>query len=136
MLRKKLIISISYGYRLRLNVYLRSISQIITEEDYNKKLLKNKSNMVDKYLFFIILSISTKTFYRVASWAHNILTTVTKNIVVDKNTDHNNCGHGRFVKWKVFANSAVYYQNPPYILNSWRGFSEKELSQEKENLNC
>ena len=89
MLRKKLIISISYGYRLRLNVYLRSISQIITEEDYNKKLLKNKSNMVDKYLFFIILSISTKTFYRVASWAHNILTTVTKNIVVDKNTDHN-----------------------------------------------
>ena len=62
MLRKKLIISISYGYRLRLNVYLRSISQIITEEDYNKKLLKNKSNIVDKYLFFIILSISTKTF--------------------------------------------------------------------------
>ena len=67
MLRKKLIISISYSYRLRLNVYLRSISQIITEEDYNKKLLKNKSNIVDKYLFFIILSISTKTFYRVAS---------------------------------------------------------------------
>ena len=67
MLRKKLIISISYGYRLRLNVYLRSISQIITEEDYNTKLLKNKSNIVDKYLFFIILSISTKTFYRVAS---------------------------------------------------------------------
>ena len=67
MLRKKLIISISYGYRLRLNVYLRSISQIITEEDYNKKLLKDKSNIVDKYLFFIILSISTKTFYRVAS---------------------------------------------------------------------
>ena len=67
MLRKKLIISILYSYRLRLNVYLRSISQIITEEDYNKKLLKNKSNIVDKYLFFIILSISTKTFYRVAS---------------------------------------------------------------------
>ena len=56
MLRKKLIISISYGYRLRLNVYLRSISQIITEEHYNKKLLKNKSNIVDKYLLFIILS--------------------------------------------------------------------------------
>ena len=67
MLRKKLIISISYSYRLRLNVYLRSISQIITEEDYKKKLLKNKSNMVDKYPFFSILSILTKTFYRVAS---------------------------------------------------------------------
>ena len=136
MLRKKLIISISYSYRLRLNVYLRSISQIITEEDYNKKLLKNKSNMVDKYLFFIILSISTKTFYRVASWAHNILTTVTRTSLSIKTQTTINRGHGRFVKWKVFANSAVYHQNPLYILNNWRGFSEKELSQEKENLYC